>query len=61
MYSIYLARDGWQSRIPWATTSDLDAMIPIIDEVEENYEGCDFIAIDEDGNQYMLTSEWEKF
>lgn len=59
MYRIYVGRDGNMAKAPWATTDDLDSMIDRIEEVEGNFEGCDFIAIDEEGNHFMLTSEWE--
>lgn len=59
MYRIYVSRDGHTAQLPWATTDDLESMIDRIEEVEQNFEGYDFIAIDEEGNHFMLTSEWE--
>lgn len=58
-YNIFISRDGHMGTVPWATTYDLETMRVRIEEVEANFEGCDFIAVDEIGNTYVLLSDWE--
>jgi len=61
LYSIHIERDGVvQIPISLCSAYDLEEAKQQIREIEDDYEGWDFMAVAEDGRVFMLVDDWEE-